>query len=64
MAASDDLTARALTLTHLAEVLQLHGDAAGAAEALAAAIGLHEDKGNVVNAERCRDLLAAVEARA
>ena len=62
MADSDDLTARAETLTDLAEVLRAHGDAAGAAEALAEAIGLHEEKGNVLNAERCRDLLATIEA--
>ena len=60
MVANDDLTVRADTLTHLAEVLRLHGDAAGAADALSEAIALHEEKGNVVNAERCRDLLAAL----
>ena len=62
MADSDDITAHAETLVDLAEVLRAHGDAAGAAAALAEAIALHEEKGNVLPAERCRRLRAAVAA--
>jgi tetratricopeptide (TPR) repeat protein len=61
IAGSDDLTTNAETLVDLAEVLQAAGDARGAAEALAEAIALHEQKGNVVAAERCRERLVEVE---
>jgi hypothetical protein len=58
VAASDNITARAEILVRLAEVLRASGDPAGASEALALAISLHEEKGNVLNAEQCRLLLA------
>ena len=58
MAGSDNITAHAEVLVHLAEVLRAGGDTSGASEALALAISLHEEKGNVVNAEQCRRLLA------
>ena len=60
LAGSDDLTARAGMLSHQAEVLRAAGDAAGAARALAEAVTLHEEKGNLLPAQRCRDQLAAV----
>jgi tetratricopeptide (TPR) repeat protein len=60
LAGSDDLTARAGMLIHLAEVLRMGGDAAGAAQALADAVMLHEEKGNVLPAQRCREQLAAM----
>ena len=52
MVDSDDLTAHAETLERLAEVLRADGDEAGAAAALAEAIALHEEKGNVLPAGR------------
>jgi tetratricopeptide (TPR) repeat protein len=58
MAGRDNITARAEILVHLAEVLRASGDPGGASEALALAISLHDEKGNVVNAEQCRQLLA------
>jgi class 3 adenylate cyclase/tetratricopeptide (TPR) repeat protein len=58
MAGRDNITARAEILVHLAEVLRAGGDSGGASEALTLAISLHEQKGNVVNAEQCRQLLA------
>ena len=58
MEGNDDVTARAEILVDLAEVLRAHGDAAGAAGALAEALALHEEKGNLVAAEHCRRLLA------
>ena len=61
LAGTDDITARAEILVDLAEVLREHGDPAGAAEALAEAVALHEEKGNVLPAERCRQLLGAVQ---
>jgi tetratricopeptide (TPR) repeat protein len=63
IAGSDDLTARAETLTYLADVLDAAGDTAGATTALAEALGLHEEKGNVLPAQRCRDLLTAAESQ-
>ena len=60
LAESDDITTRAEVLTDLAEVLRADGNRRGAGEALAEAIALHEAKGNVVNAERCRELLATI----
>ena len=62
MAGGDNITARAEILVDLAEVLRAHGNLAGAAAALAEAVGLHEEKGNAVPAERCRELLAAIAA--
>jgi ATP/maltotriose-dependent transcriptional regulator MalT len=55
---SDFLVAHAEALVHLGEVLALRGDAAGARDALAAAVRLHEQKGNVLAAERARLHLA------
>ncbi len=60
MAGNDDITAHAEILVDLAEVLRAHGDSAGAAAALAEALALHDEKGNLVAAERCRQLLASV----
>ena len=62
MADSDNITAHAEILADFAEVLRAHGDLVGAADALAAAVGLHEEKGNVLPARRCRELLAAITA--
>jgi len=62
LAGTDDITARADTLTDLAEVLRAHRDLDGAADALAEAVALHEEKGNILSAEKCRRLLAAVGA--
>jgi hypothetical protein len=59
MAHSDDLTSRAELLTWLAELLSAAADATGATAALAEAMQLHEEKGNVLPAQRCRELLAA-----
>ena len=58
VAGSDNITARATILVDLAEVLRASGYPGGASEALELAIGLHEEKGNVLNAEQCRQLLA------
>ena len=58
MAGSDDLTTSAETLIDLAEVRRAAGDDRGAASALAEAIALHEEKGNVVAAARCRARLS------
>ena len=55
----DNITAHAELLVDLAEVLRAHGDLDSAAAALEEAIALHEEKGNVLPAERCRELLAA-----
>jgi tetratricopeptide (TPR) repeat protein len=57
-----DITLQAETLRDLAEVLRAHGDFEAAAAALAEAIALHEEKGNVLPAERCRELLATIPA--
>jgi len=62
--AGDDITQRATILTDVAEVLRAHGDLTGAAEALAEAVALHEEKGNVLPAQRCRELLAALPSPA
>jgi hypothetical protein len=40
------------------EVLRASGDPGGGSEALVLAASVHEEKGNVVNAEQCRQLLA------
>jgi tetratricopeptide (TPR) repeat protein len=61
IAGSDDLTTNAQTLADLAEVLLAAGDDRGAAEELAGAVALHEEKGNVVAAERCRRRLVEIE---
>ena len=55
MAGNDDVTTSAETLIDLAEVRRAAGDGRGAADALAEAIALHEAKGNVVAAARCRE---------
>ena len=55
----DNITAHAELLVDMAEVLRAHGDVASASAALADAIALHEEKGNVLPAEQCRELLAA-----
>ena len=60
MEGNDDVTAHAEILVDLAEVLREHGDATGAAHALADALALHEGKGNLVAAEQCRRRLAAL----
>ena len=60
--ASDDITAHAEILVSFAEVLRAHGDLIGATAALDEAVGLHEEKGNVLPAERCRELLATIAA--
>ena len=62
MAGSDNITAHAEVLVDVAEVLRAHGDLAGAADSLAAAVVLHDEKGNVLAARRCRQLLAAIAA--
>ena len=62
MAGNDDITAHAEILVDLAEVLRAHGDGAGAADALAKAVTLHEEKGDVVAAEHCRRLMAELPA--
>ena len=61
LATYDDITSRAEILTQQAEVLRAHGDDGDARSALVEAIALHEEKGNVLNAEQCRELLAALE---
>ena len=60
MAGNDDVTAHAEVLVDLAEVLRAHGDGAAAGDALAEALALHREKGNLVSAEQCRSLLAAL----
>jgi class 3 adenylate cyclase/tetratricopeptide (TPR) repeat protein len=60
IASSGDITAHAETLVDLAEVLRAHGDLVGASDALTEAVALHEEKGNVLSAERCRQLLATL----
>ncbi len=61
--AVDDLTARARELTALAEVLRAQSDEAGAVAALEEAAALHDEKGNLVPAERCRALLGGIGAQ-
>jgi tetratricopeptide (TPR) repeat protein len=58
IARSDNITSEAEVLVHLAEVVRAAGYADEASEALTQAVALHEEKGNVVNAEQCRQLLA------
>jgi class 3 adenylate cyclase/tetratricopeptide (TPR) repeat protein len=60
-AGTADITMRAEILAEIGEVLRAHGDLAGAADALAEAVALHEEKGNLLPAERCRTLLAAAQ---
>ena len=62
MAGNDDVTTHAEILVDLAEVLHAHGDEAGAVAALAEALALHEEKGNLVSVADCRRRLAAIEA--
>ena len=59
-AGSDDPTAAAETLVDVSEVLRAAGDRTGAEAALTEAIALHEQKGNIVSASRCRERLAAM----
>ena len=59
---SDDITARAEILVWFAEVLRAAGDLGGASDALTEAVALHEEKGNVLNARHCSELLAVVSA--
>ena len=58
----DNLTQWALKLVDLAEVLQAAGDRAGAEAALEQAIGLNDEKGNVVAARQCRERLRRLTA--
>ena len=64
IADSDNIPAHAGILAHFAELLSADGDQAGAADALAKAGALHEEKGNVLPAERCRLRLAALATAA
>ncbi len=59
---SDDLTMKALALADVAAALLVAGDSEGAGEALARAIELHEEKGNVVWAQQSRERRAAISA--
>jgi hypothetical protein len=61
---TDDITTRARELVWLAEVLRAAGDDVAAAAALEEAAALHDEKGNLLPAESCRELLRAVTARA
>lgn len=58
---TDWLTFRGETLTEAAHVRRLAGDAAGARDALAAALAAHEQKGNVAGAGRVREMLAGAD---
>ncbi|TML16521.1 MAG: tetratricopeptide repeat protein [Actinobacteria bacterium] len=58
IARSDNITSEAEVLVHLAEVMRAAGDADDASEALTQAVALHQEKGNILNAEQCRQLLA------
>ena len=60
IAQSDDLTLRAEILVNLAEVLRANGDTVDAMEALREAVRLHEQKGNVLPAQHCSELLATI----
>ena len=62
MDGNDDVTTHAEILVDLAEVLHAHGDRGGAADALAKAVALHEEKGNLVSVANCRGRLAAIAA--
>jgi class 3 adenylate cyclase/tetratricopeptide (TPR) repeat protein len=53
----DNLTDRAELLVDVAEVFLAAGDRPGAEALLGDAIALHEQKGNVVNAQQCRERL-------
>jgi Flp pilus assembly protein TadD len=59
-AGDDDLTGSAETFVDVAVVLPAAGDRPGAVAALEEAIGLHEEKGNVVAAAQCRERLTAI----
>ena len=56
----DYLDARAKASMDLGEVLRLAGRPREAADALADAVRLHEEKGNIVSAETARGLLREV----
>ena len=55
--ASDFLVSHAEALLDLSEVLRLAGETQAAAKAVERALRLHEQKGNLVGAERARSLL-------
>ena len=59
----DNLTQWALKLVDLSEVLGAAGDRAGAEVALEQAIGLNDEKGNVVAAQQCRERLASLRGQ-
>jgi class 3 adenylate cyclase/tetratricopeptide (TPR) repeat protein len=61
-AGAGDITTHAEILVDVGEVFRAHGDLAGAADALAQAVALHEEKGNAVPADHCRTRLAAIAA--
>jgi hypothetical protein len=58
--ATDFPDLRDLALLDLGEVLQVAGDAAGAADALGRALRIHESKGNVLGAKETRRRLSQV----
>ena len=58
----DNLTISALKLVDLSEVLRAAGDRSGAEAALEQAIGLNDEKGNVVAARQCRERLENLRA--
>jgi hypothetical protein len=60
-ARTDYLELRAEASADLADVLRLANRPSEAAAALDEAIGLHEQKGNVVEARRLRSLLAGIQ---
>jgi tetratricopeptide (TPR) repeat protein len=61
-AGHDDITAVAQTLVDVSEVLAAAGDRTGAETALSDAIALHEQKGNIVPAQQCRERAARLAA--
>jgi class 3 adenylate cyclase/tetratricopeptide (TPR) repeat protein len=63
-AGTDFLDNRAQTLADLAEVLRLAGRPEESAAAVADAIRIHDQKGNVVEAEKLRALLARLQIEA
>jgi class 3 adenylate cyclase/tetratricopeptide (TPR) repeat protein len=58
----DNVTIWALKLVDLSRVLDAAGDRAGAEAALEQAVGLNDEKGNVVAARQCREQLARLRA--
>ena len=61
-AGNPDITAVAQTLVDVSAVLTTAGDRTGAEAALTEAIALNEEKGNIVPAQRCRELLGRLRA--